>query len=695
MEIKARPSNPSAYSVKVTSGAQSQFGLLTYDLLNPDLGRGVVLLRADAMMGELSVDQRNALETLTRLINDTEHLNAEGRMAQAKSLVRRIAAGEISYPGKSILVHRFGPVPALAIDTEQSTKLPDGQEVRLRLGLYIGSSSSASGRLFPEGAPSKVHFLESLKIQTARIFHRYFEDAGEILWAIQHKADLAKALSWGKALETGLAESVKTKLDAVLPDVTAAGSGRKHYHEQASAQSLRTDHGNIVLHTAYARLLILYLINNLYELLGIRSEAQKYFDRLNSFARDLSKWFPPAFIESATENSEALHDLIKVRDGFDASIRAHSASDLPHAGSEIWWIKQVSGFARFLAILRKRGTPEVNGASNLDPRFARVFFSSVHLVPSGIDVFNKMKASLADGRRKALLLSVQERPDAGFRELILARLWLSDAVLAVLPRTPQRLDGSSSAYHWIGKESALALLTDRHVSFALEKGTERERVRPDFEAIDDDLFPWADKKEATDRLIKHFDETVHGEYEVTDPARPLDDRLQDQLEALVQRALVDRTDKLMKGFLDQFPPDVLVNLPILQHARNGQQSPWMVHLLREAGRVKFSQADDERTRKEKAARKFARIYTAANERALVLGNRTYALMSNAWDKRKHHRYKVYFWQLPAILAELRPKNGLTESSEWEAELSEWENELVSWATARGEEALRRRRLAVA
>lgn len=559
----------------------------------------------------------------------------------------------------------------------------------LRLALYVGSDKKSAKRFsnsFPPGSASKVHFLESLKLHTALIFHRYFQDAGELLWAIQHKADIARALSWGKSIETGLAESVKSKLDAILLDPEKTSNGDRLRPEYTSAESLRTNHGPVVLHTVYARLLILYLLNNLYDLLGIRSEKEKYFERLNSFVSDSKKWFSPEVIELATDNSEALHDLMAIHSAFETSIRSESPDELPKASSEIDWIKQISGFARFLAILRKRGTQDEAEADHaLDPRFAKVFFSSIHLVPSGVEVFNKVRTTMRDGNGKVLFLSVQEPPDAGFKELILARLWLSDAVLAILPRK-EKFDGSPGSYHWIGKESALALLTDRHVSFAMEAGVDRDQVKPDFKNIDDDLFPWAERTEAIERLEKHFDQTVAGDYAVTDPKRPLDDRLKGQLERLVAKAIKDRTEKLVKGFLEQFPPDVLLNLKILQHARTGQQSSWMVHLLREAQRVTFAPEDNETKKKEKARAKFQHLYQACCERAMILSGSTYSLMSVRDNKRR--QYKVYFWQLPAILRELRP----TSTPE---ELTRWEDAIVEWATARGEEIQRKLRAAVA
>src|SRR6476620_5571790 len=105
MRITPRRSESSRYDVKVQiDTGQARYGILTYDLLAPERGRGMALLSADSFSSDLTRDQAEALNTLRRIINDSFMLNAEGRTARAKSTVRMLAAGEINYPYKGIAV---------------------------------------------------------------------------------------------------------------------------------------------------------------------------------------------------------------------------------------------------------------------------------------------------------------------------------------------------------------------------------------------------------------------------------------------------------------------------------------------------------------------------------------------------------------------------------------------------------------
>ncbi|HET9280692.1 MAG TPA: hypothetical protein VFR24_01905 [Candidatus Angelobacter sp.] len=700
MEIRPRSSDSSRYAVAVQLGGQNFFGLLTYDLLRPELGRSVVLLSAEAMQIALSDEQKKGLNTLGQLLNDTYRLDTESRMARAKSLVKMIAEGTVNYTGKAIVVHRFGAVPAVAIDTDLTHVLPNGEQIKIRLAAFPGINNQGSNLLlFPPGTPSTVHLLESLRLQMPLLFRRYFEDAAEILWSIQRKADLAKVLSWTKAIETGIGESVKTKLDVLLPEMALKRPAKKIVHKDMVAQSVREERPSIVLQAAYGRLLLLYFVNFLYGLIGIRPE-KKYEEKLDSFVTDYGKYIPVSTILQAFEEDVDLHDLKAIRDNFESSIKSESPVALPEVPmanakdtpedqkKNDYWVRKVAEFSRFLAVLHKRGAsePEHKGYMN-DPGYAKIFFSSVHLVPSGVEVLSALKATLPHPQSRAVLLSVQEPAGAGFKELISARLWLSDALLALVPREPRRYDGTKGGYGWIASESALALVTNRSLSFSLETGVVPEHVSNDFDKLDKDLLHWVDPHDAVNQLNRHFNNNVRGEYQITDPARPLDDRLQIQLQALVQVAILDRTNKLVRGFLDQFPPEMLANCFILQQAR-GVQSTWMAGLLKNSIKAGQTIGLDEKKRQEKAVQKFYSLFAAANARAIVINGTAYPLMYKQWNDPKSKRYNFYYWNLTNILKELRP-------SATGEEIDEWEKDLLTTARRRAEETLLKRQAASA
>jgi hypothetical protein len=665
-QVKTNGEASSRYSVQVEiSPGVQKFGLLTYDLLAPDRGRSLILLNAETSCPSLNAEETASLNTLRSLINDPETLNAKGRTAQAKSLVRKLHEGLLFYPGKAIAVHRFGPVPALAIETDTEHRLPNGNLLRLRFGLYVGSERKAGRERVPAGCPSVVHFLESLKVQTTLIFRRYFQDVGEMLWAIQHKANLERALQWGKQAETVLAESVKSKLEEILEGRSKRGS--EHHAHRRVARELRNEQAVEILKAAYGRLLILYLLNHLYEMLGISSKTEQYRDELKSFGAEMSKVFRDDTLELAFSDDTTLNELSRIREAFDDSLNRNSAGPMDLVSSERNWVRQTGGFARFLTVLRKHGTSIAEErAAVLDPRFAKIFFSSVHLVPSGAQVFNLLKAAMHGSKKPVRLLAVQEAPDAGFRELIQARLWLSDALIAIMPREPRRFEGTVGNYKWIGEEMALALMTRKTVSMARETGADPVRINADFEAVADSLFPWADKGEVVTRLAQHFADTVANEFTVTDLARPLDDRLKEQIDLLVDRALTRRTDKLVKGFLNQFPDSLLEHLEFLQLARHGAEASEMAEHLKRANRVL---PDPKGRFGKKAIQRFRSLFAAASSRAMFLNKVTYPLMKSEKERKKKH--SKYYWMLPAILQALRPWAG-------EEDLLQWEKELVAW-----------------
>jgi hypothetical protein len=152
-EIAIHTSGSSRYKVTVTSQSK-HFGLLTYDLLRPDLERTMVLLRGDAIYGELSPNDRTRLDDLRELISDSERLDAQGRMASAKSLVRRIAARPAEHPGKAIAVDKFGPVPVMVVETDRTLKLPD----------EMSASCGLDSTLAPGGVRGHIGYLRGLHL---------------------------------------------------------------------------------------------------------------------------------------------------------------------------------------------------------------------------------------------------------------------------------------------------------------------------------------------------------------------------------------------------------------------------------------------------------------------------------------------------------------------------------------------------
>ncbi len=494
---------------------------------------------------------------------------------------------------------------------------------------------------------------------------------------------MAKALRWGKHLEAGIGESIRSKLELLLVDGPDRVQEPKKFEARNLAKSLREERPNVLLQAAYARLLILYFLNCLYEMVGILPMSSKYQGDLNSFVEKNSHFFPKEVIENAFSDDVALNELEQIYQHFERCTRANSTTVPPFPSSAIGWVEKISRFGRFLMVLRKRGASEPNDKAAIsDPRIAKIFFSSVHLVPTSLHTLSRLKDRARAGRHSMVLLSVKEGTDADFKEIILGRMWLADSVLALLPRGPERFDGSVGGYSWIGKESALALMTDRQVSFAIEKGADTKAIEAGFSSIDDGIFEWADASEAAKLLRHQFGSKVHGVFELTDPDRPLDDRLEKQLDDLVRGTLIARTDKLMEGFLNQLAPEVLSQMDFLQSASSGVQKTWMASLLKMRDAERNKNRENGTEQKKKAEDRFLDLYRKAVTRGIILDGRKYFIMASDGNARGKHNYKNYYWRLPVILKKLRP---------WldPKELSAWEDELVAWAVKRGREEIKK------
>jgi hypothetical protein len=667
-----RREGESRFGVQLTTKTNGPWNVvLTYDLLAPARGRSTVLLPAALVKPYLNLTPQQVadIELLERTLEELRLLDARGRTAQAKCIVGRIARGEFHYPGKGVAVHRYGPVPVVVVDTDQTHELPDGTTVTLRLGLYV---SGHRGRRL-NCAPSAVHFLESLKLETALLLRRYFEDAGEMLHAIQHRANLELTLTWAKSVEVVLAESVGSKLAEILDEVS-----RKNRHTKLTelelSRTLRESRTAEILQATYGRTLILYLLNQLYELLGIRDRSGDYRRKLETFeSRNESLYSHP--LREVMALDATLADLVGIFSAYSTCIDSTFPVEMAPVRSEVSWVKHVAAFARFIAVLRKQAAPTTEERSKVfDPRFVKIFLSSNHSVPSAIEISRQLTNTLKDSAHWIQILRTQEPADVEFKELIQARIWISDAALAVLPRDPTRFEATVGNYRWIGKEIALALAMGKRVSFVQEVGADSQLIQADFTSIDNELFPWIGEPQGRNMLLGRYNEFTRGEFSINDPSRSLDERVRNQMVALERAVLLQRTESLVRGYLRQFPRSLLANLKYLRLAKTGVQASLMAGILKTADDAVPNPDEHAEEVPKKATGKFRYLFNAATSRAIVVGGDTYTIMGVL--KGKRGKPSVYSWELTALLRALRPWSS-------DSEIQRWERELLDWVAARG------------
>jgi hypothetical protein len=488
-----------------------------------------------------------------------------------------------------VAVHKFGPVPVFLLPEKEypyTTEL-DGKIIQLRIGVHAnwdGANAESQRSLFG----SDIELIDAVSADFDLSMGRYLEDVAEIFADIENHADLRRAYELAKAAEEVIGASMKTKLDACLPDAQRKSRSKKnpnapqHYDEwmdYRQAKSAAKNQRNLIHHWSedrrvacefysenwesavraeYARAVALYLLNELYALLGVATKS--YGDTLRELKIRVERWHGKGAYEQALDSDpgfSALREALQSyrrRDDF-------ALEQIPAEGAS--WQDGFIRFTQFLHYLRLFGP--------LPPHQPRVFVSYNH----GVPVAEKLKEQVTHWLEakayphKVRVLSLEERYDpAPFRQRIKAGIWLSDHLLAIVPKGGSALGGAKKHYEWIAREAEHALLLGKPVTYLTEHGTNLadlracllpggERSVDQFREQDQSLDILAPKARTAHgralRLDRHF--TVHPWVEFHLPsahADHLEGRVIGALEKISRLCVDDRHRQMLRGWFSLF-----------------------------------------------------------------------------------------------------------------------------------------------
>ena len=669
-EISFPSEKTSCYKFGVKTGGFWKSAYLTYRISDPDPARDLLLMAySDFDNGSLSADDRRALDGLWEQIGLYQQAGF-GAIGGAKALVNQIASGWRPFPAAAVAVavHRYGPVPVCLLPQEHDVPLY-GKTRRVRIALYRDVRGEREAAIKLPAVFNRIQFLQSLRVNLPLTFTRYLEDIGEEFFDIENHCSLGEVFERARNIERVLGESVKSKLEEVWTSAGSRKSGPESQEAKRLGREILTQDTTAVAVATYARLLALFLLNELYEVVGLQDRSSKYRTQINEFGTAFGRKLEGVGAGSCDKPFELaveLEQLGRVAEQY------MSSATIVDAKAQLW-VQRFIQFGRFVADIRANAS--VNGSSNRSgamgrrdfrPQLPRVFVSTLSKVPSADVLYAQIERYVSDRHAgRVHLLHVRAQPGGTvLRPVIRSRIWLSTTVRTVIPADPREWGDRQKDYKWIAREVEHGLLLGKEVVHTIEEGINKDDLRKTFADPDlDYLAPEARvaPDQRVDRLIRSLDEPVWVTFVVKDARGdyPPED-VQIAVDKLVAEAPRRRTDEMIKGYLLLLPPEVLRALPVLRRSAitmtgKAARKDWIGTILEQKGL-----AED-----RKGQAKFARLYEGMTDRVLIIDDEDYTIM-------RHNKHtQKYDWRLPSILVALRPDASPEDLRQWETELLEW------------------------
>lgn len=263
------------------------------------------------------------------------------RLGAAKELVNEIKLQPDPHDTRAVAVHTFGPVPVvLGKLAEDEPVAPTVGGFRPQFLAFYPTTGEYSKRpLALLGTSSHEQFARCLRGRLATCFLRYCEDvAGYFDW-IRTEITADQLFVAGRAAEGRIGASIRTKL--LFVDEKQAAKFPANLRREVSALAGETHLTRVK--ASYARTVALFLLNEYYSHLGIRSQS-KYGEELMSP--------PPELVGNAEEKwVEVIHGLVQqYRSGVSPSNWLPST----HASAQPYWVQSFANFIAFLGHLREQ-----------------------------------------------------------------------------------------------------------------------------------------------------------------------------------------------------------------------------------------------------------------------------------------------------------------------------------------------------
>lgn len=510
------------------AGGFSGTMFLTYDLLEPNNEHRTLLLTKDAFL--VNDEQRPEYERFLRVLGNYQ--STSGNTYGAKAFVNAINSDELPrLPNVSVAVHRFGPVPVYLL-TERFDVHFNGVKRQARIAIYPVERYEDEARR-PVGVSTEVQFLDALTKKLDVVLMRYLEDVSEHLFDIEYHSDHDNALRRAKSVEAILGESIETKLDAILSTPSPSKRDRSAIEERQLY--IRKMYRGVLLKAKFARLFALYFLNEMYDVLGFRSD--------DDYRSDLERIVQQDENTDYFENDDELSYLKDCLEKYwQSSINATSSRQ---TSSIRLWVKRFVHFARFMSLVRGVSKTKHN---------TKLFVSYHHDVPVSEIVrrgTSEVAAKHFPGEVEIVYVD-QRTVGLDFKEQIKATIWLANGTLLVLPKSTDSINhGRKKGYDWIIGEGCHSLLLKKFVFFLEEFDIDAKEFEEAIARFDDSLAVESRGGSKTEDLRTAYKDQVKIEFS-QQKFDPFDLNLEDRLRETMKFIVRDRFIRLVQGWLGMF-----------------------------------------------------------------------------------------------------------------------------------------------
>jgi hypothetical protein len=626
----------SCYYYQVTHRGEPRRAYLTYRLTGEGAPvRDLLMVQRDdqaRLPAFLDQRDRSRLELLEREI--IRHRSSRGALTTTKELVNQIYRNEAPFENLVVAVHRLGPVPIYLLPTTVEIEVNDQvppRRVNAAIGVYQDVSAVGNTN-WPANFFDRREFLESLERDLPTIFRRYFEDACEDLFDIQHHLSYDEVISQCAMVRETIGVSIGTK----VRDIVEPYRYQAVQPEAAEiAMRLAKDYADIVLLAESFSAFVLLLVNELYRMFCLKDDCERYEQKLAEL-RSSSSLGPET---SSLPDLDALNRIIDLwRSGDPALDSLDIDTTLPH------WLDRLASFARFIRVLKNE---------NFSATRVRLFFSSQHNVPSPETVGTLVREQLDSlspvPNNPVLFLEVYEdQPGIEFLPLITNRIWQSESLTAVIPSKPQELGGLKKDISWIVREIDYADALNKRVVLMLEQGVDLKEVIEEAKAVHTPLATGtrrrAKRPSPVDTFMHYTGGIIHRYRQ--ESMRKLDANieafLRDELRTVVDR----RTETLLRSIINFVAYDQEERVALREIHRRTSDRPLKVE---ELAPFAFRGAPG-----KKARSKFEHLRERIRDRTVKIEDEGLEVVAIVSGTRK---YKTNF---PLIVSRLRPDLGTRE-----------------------------------
>jgi hypothetical protein len=652
----------SCYRFNIHVGGKTYTGYLSYELY-PNLKSDRTLIITKIPPDDiLDLSKKSEFSYFRDIIGWRKGRKFEG----TKYLVNQIEEKHLKIPNVRITVHKYGAVPVYVLPKEYPVTLHN-QEIKVQIALYPILPASPTHGNYPEFITSRYEFIRSLSLGTSVIFQRYLEDVAEDFFDIEHNLSMRQVFERSKQAETTLAESIASKLEALIPNQQALQMFHKGKLLDESQQlTCELFEGNLdtIFNASYCRIYALYLINELYRHIGISSRSSKYSYAFKQLQREFDTltfdgWYCES-IKDRLSHIKILNNTLRAYDSGDVDEIERIRNSIQLAENEPLWLVHFIGFALFVAFLEKSSKE-----FNLSPYQGRIFISSLHDTPSNETLISQIKDLLKKEAGESIkTVFFKSSPGPIIRSSIKRLIWLSDLVHAIIPADPTTISSDSKNYIWIGIEAEHGLLLDKRLIYFIEEGTDIERVKRDFSSVAEELLsktPRIRVEHRIEGLIKSLDDRVFEKYKVhtTDiSSEYLDERIKKIIQGEIKKTIIDRHVEAISGLFSQFPNDkpyfirsTLGRIQKLVPYPNNNNKKWLAsQLVKEYPTVYHTE--------QRALKAITNAWNDSKKRSLYINGKNEFLI-NLMKKR------YYTGKLRSIIKILNPK--ILESDIYEIE----------------------------